>query len=177
MPRRRALVLAATLAAVLLVASGSYVLARTREAPASGTPIAAAPPPTSSAGAGTGSPAAMTRQTWKLTAFTFAGQPQTLVSGITVTLTFFDPPLPGGVMAGGNDTCNAYGVTYSTSGEHIHVQPVEMTQRACNGMLQEAHYLEALGRVTTYHLDGSVLTLQDDAGQYVLRYVQTTTMP
>jgi hypothetical protein len=38
-------------------------------------------------------------------------------------------------------------------------------------MRLEARYLTALGRITSYHLDQSGVTLQDATGRYVLRYI------
>ncbi len=168
MSRHRALAIAAVIAVVLVVASGGFVFARMRQ---SQTPPAATTTPTATMPA-----TAMLQHTWKLETFTYQGQPQTLVPGVSITLTFSTREQ----QAGGFSGCNDYGGTYTISQGHLKFGDLVQTLIACaqnSVMEQESHYMTALRRVTTYRLDQSGLTLRDDTGQYVLRYVQTTTTP
>lgn len=114
-------------------------------------------------------PKALTQSPWKLESFTFDGQPQVLVPGVSITLSFqAQPP-----QVSGFNGCNSYGATYSVSQDQLHLGELQQTLIGClkPGVSdQEAHYMTALSLITTYHLDQSGLTLRDDAGRYVLRY-------
>jgi heat shock protein HslJ len=108
-------------------------------------------------------------RTLKLVSFTYNGNPQALVRGATITLRFD----PSAHALGGRAGCNEYGGYYTLSGGRLRLDGPGYTQMRCLSdrvMAQEARYLEAFARVTTYHLDQSGLILSDASGAYVLRF-------
>ena len=91
-----------------------------------------------------------------------------LVAGTTVTAVFGDD----GTLSG-NAGCNTYNGTYEVSGKSMTIGPLATTRMACEPDVskQEANYLEALGRVTTYTIRGDQLELRDDEGALQAGYV------
>lgn len=84
-----------------------------------------------------------------------------LVADTVITATFGeDGPLFG---SGG---CNRYRGRFTVDGARITIGPLATTRMACPGpvMEQEAQYLAALGRATTWRIDGDTLELRDDDG-------------
>lgn len=153
MSRRNGIVIAAVLAALLVLVSGGLALARMRR--------------------GSTLPSAITQQHWTLDAFTFDGQPQALVPGTSITLSFDAQSQE----VSGSNGCNFYGAPYSVSQDQLHLGELRQTLIGClkPGVAeQEAHYMTALSLITAYHLDQSGLTLRDDASRYALHYIATT---
>jgi heat shock protein HslJ len=84
-----------------------------------------------------------------------------LVADTVITATFGeDGPLFG---SGG---CNRYRGQFTVDGARITIGPLATTRMACPGpvMEQEAQYLAALGRATTWRIDGDTLELRDADG-------------
>lgn len=158
MSRRHGIIVAAALAALLVVLSGGLALAHMGHD--STTPT----------------PKALIQGSWTLRSFTFDGQPQTLVPGVAITLSFH---APSGQVTGFNG-CNSYGATYSLAQDRLYLGDLYQTLVGClrPGVAeQEAHYMTALPLVSRYHLDHSGLTLRDDAGRYELRFTATASLP
>lgn len=84
-----------------------------------------------------------------------------LVADTEVTAVFGDD----GTISG-NAGCNTYNGTYEVSEESMTIGPLATTKKACEPDVsaQEANYLAALGRVTTYMIRGDQLELRDDEG-------------
>ena len=73
----------------------------------------------------------------------------------------------------GNAGCNTYNGTYEVSGSDMTIGPLATTRMACEPDVsdQEANYLAALGRVTTFTIRGDQLELRDDEGALQAGYV------
>jgi heat shock protein HslJ len=111
--------------------------------------------------------------TWTLLAFVgpnpFAEEPEPwpvpggLPPGTTIDITLKDGA------ARGSAGCNSYGAAYSRTGSAISFEPVTSTEMACldrqGVMEQEAHYLELLAAVTSYHILADRLWLETDDGR------------
>lgn len=86
-----------------------------------------------------------------------------MVAGTEVTAEFADDGTVSG--SGG---CNTYTGTYTAEGEALSVGPLASTLKACaepEGVeQQEAQFLAAMERATTYRIDGTTLELRDDEG-------------
>lgn len=75
----------------------------------------------------------------------------------------------------GSGGCNSYGGSYLVVGDTLRITDLSTTLMACvdantfgtdaRVMEQESAYLQALGRVESYRLDGDTLILQGDGGQ------------
>ncbi len=177
MLKHRALVIAALLAVLLVAVSGGVVIAHLSQTQARAA--SQSQPSTASQQtnpgllmlSGTPQTPGVTYRKWKLVSFTFDGRPQTLVSPITVVFIFDSQ----GIQVLGH-VCNGIGERYAWSQDHAHLiaQGEWQTQMACGKpglMALEASYVTALGQITTYRLDQSGITLRDDAGRDVLRFV------
>lgn len=67
----------------------------------------------------------------------------------------------------GSGGCNTYSGTYSTTDpDQLTIGPVAATEMACPepAMEIEQMYFAALGKVATYRIEGTTLTLRDSAG-------------
>jgi heat shock protein HslJ len=107
-------------------------------------------------------PITLTGTTWSATGInTGTGAVSSLVAGTTVTAVFADD----GTLSG-NAGCNTYNGTYEVTGTKMTIGPLATTRMACEPDVstQEANYLAALGRVTTYTIRGDQLELRDDEG-------------
>jgi heat shock protein HslJ len=107
-------------------------------------------------------PITLTGTDWSATGInTGTGAVSGLVAGTTVTAVFGDD----GTISG-NAGCNTYNGTYAVSGKTMTIGPLATTRMACEPDVskQEANYLEALGRVTTYTIRGDQLELRDADG-------------
>ncbi len=149
--RRRTAIIALLVAIVLVAAAGVFAAARTAAGPAS-----------------------LTDRTWTLTHLTRDGQDHQLVSSHPVTLRFRsrDREVVG---SGG---CNSYGGSYLVIGNSLRITDLAMTLMACidattfqtdsSVMDQESSFMQALGEIESYRLDGDTLTLQGSGGRTVL---------
>ncbi len=107
-------------------------------------------------------PVTLTGTTWSATGINNGKEAVTsLVAGTMVTAEFSED----GTLSG-NAGCNTYNGTYEVSGDSLTIGPLATTKKACEPDVteQEANYLAALGRVTTYTIRGDQLELRDDAG-------------
>lgn len=73
----------------------------------------------------------------------------------------------------GRAGCNRYHGSYETDGTRLGIGPLASTRMACPDelMKQEAAFLAALGRATTFRIDGSRLELRDDGGALQVAFV------
>ena len=71
----------------------------------------------------------------------------------------------------GSTACNRYFAPVTLAGSTLRFGPGGSTRMACAPavMDQERRFLEALGAVRTYRLEGGTLQLLDEAGRVVLR--------
>ena len=114
-------------------------------------------------------PITLTGTTWSATGInTGTDAVSSLVAGTTVTAVFAED----GTISG-NAGCNTYNGTYEASGKDLTIGPLATTRMACEPDVseQEANYLAALGRVTTYTIRGDQLELRDDEGALQAGYV------
>jgi heat shock protein HslJ len=94
---------------------------------------------------------------WTLSAIVPGGGIDWAATGITLA---FDP---GGGRIGGDSGCNQYHAGVTFEGRGMTVGPVAATRRFCaeppRTMERESVYLEVLGNVTSFTLQGNTLTL------------------
>ncbi|HEU4354600.1 MAG TPA: META domain-containing protein [Actinomycetota bacterium] len=106
---------------------------------------------------------------WRLDGIGSGGDTvSSILAGTEVNATFDDTGRVGGF--GG---CNHYGGAYETDGEVLTISDVASTQIGCAADVaeQEGAFLEALGRTASFEVQGSVLTLLDDDGGFLLSFV------
>lgn len=79
--------------------------------------------------------------------------------------------------AGGTAACNIYGGTYTTDGGAMSIVVGSMTEMACEEPLMalEAAFVEALGSIDAFAVDGDVLTLE--GGATPLRFAAEQPLP
>ena len=74
----------------------------------------------------------------------------------------------------GSAGCNTYSAAYQLDGNKITIGPAATTRMFCGEpagvMEQETAYLQALGKVTSYQIQGDVLTLLDAEGTRMVEY-------
>ena len=107
-------------------------------------------------------PITLTGTDWSATGInTGTGAVSSLVAGTTVTAVFGDD----GTISG-NAGCNSYNGTYELSATSMTIGPLATTRMACEPDVstQEANYLAALGRVSTWMIRGDQLELRDADG-------------
>ena len=89
--------------------------------------------------------------------------PNSLLAGVTIDLTLASDA------ARGSAGCNSYGTAYSRAGSSLSFESITLTEMVCLDpagiMEQEAHYLELLAAVTSYHVQGDWLWLETDDGR------------
>jgi heat shock protein HslJ len=99
---------------------------------------------------------------WILTAL----RDSDLLAGTNITLGF------AGGQVSGFAGCNAYGAPYTTDGNRLAIEVLEMTAQDClepeGVMEQEAAYAEALWQVRAYRVLDNRLELEDEAGEPIL---------
>ncbi len=113
--------------------------------------------------------ATLTGQPWTLTKLVVDGQEHALSSSYPITLSFESQDNSVSGSAG----CNAYGASYTLTGKQLSFESMRSTLAFCENddiMVREFAYLDALGRVESYHLDGDTLTLQGDNGQVLMTF-------
>lgn len=91
-----------------------------------------------------------------------------MLEGGPITIAFADGRVTG---SGG---CNQYFAAYQTSGSTLSLGPIGSTKRACADEARnraEVAYLEALGKVASYAIEGNVLTLRDASGATLLEFL------
>ncbi|MBN1430033.1 MAG: META domain-containing protein [Anaerolineae bacterium] len=97
---------------------------------------------------------------WMLESFVTGGDAvSSLIGDTTVTATIADGQIAG------NATCNSYSGAVSIDGAAITVGEIVATKMACEiGMEQEDRYLATLAEVSTWQIEGTMLTLSADNG-------------
>ena len=115
-------------------------------------------------------PASLTGTDWEVTMYNNGrGGFQSVLSTSTVTAKFD----PDGSLSG-NGGVNQYNTTYTTSGSStISIKPPATTMMAGppEVMDQETAYFAALGKTTTYAIEGSTLTLRAADGAAMVGYI------
>ncbi len=114
-------------------------------------------------------PVTLTGTTWAANGInTGTGAVSSLVADTTVTAVFAEDGTLSGTAG-----CNTYNGTYEVSGDAMTIGPLATTMMACepDASDQEANYLAALGRVTTFTIRGDQLELRDDEGALQAGYV------
>lgn len=104
----------------------------------------------------------LTGTEWSATAVNNGtGGVASLVASTAITAIFAEEGLVSG--SGG---CNRYTGPFTTDGSRVSIGPLATTRMACPApvMEQEGQYLGALGRATTWRIDGDALELRDDEG-------------
>lgn len=114
-------------------------------------------------------PTALTQPAWTLTTLVEDAQEQALSSSHPATLRFdaHDSQITG---SGG---CNMFGGAYTLNAARLQFSELRSTLIGCLDPVvsgQESHYLQALSQVTTYRLEGNMLTLSDDSGRVQLTF-------
>ena len=113
--------------------------------------------------------ASLTGHGWTLTHLVHDGREQPLSQSHAVTLRF----QPRHHTISGSGGCNSYGASYTILGSSLHFGEMWSTLIACldtAAMDQESAYLQALGAVESYRLNGDTLTLEGGSGQAVITF-------
>jgi heat shock protein HslJ len=113
--------------------------------------------------------AALDGTSWRLTDYTTQdGKGFTVPAAVTPTASF-----AGGSISG-NAGCNQYQGLYLVDGSSIGIATVATTKMACPGPAAtvETAYLEALGLVKTFDVQGDTLTLAGAGGTPQLKYAR-----
>lgn len=97
---------------------------------------------------------------WTLESFVIGGDAvSSLMADTTVTATIANGEISGYA------TCNSYSGAAGIEGAGITIGQIVTTDMACDvGMDQESRYLATLAEVSTWHIDGTTLTLSADNG-------------
>jgi heat shock protein HslJ len=106
---------------------------------------------------------------WRLDGIASGGDTvSSVLAGTEVTATF---DATGHV--GGSGGCNEYGGSYETDGREITFGEIASTLIGCPPDVseQEGAFLDALGRAASFDIQGSVLTLLDEDGRFLLSFV------
>ena len=114
-------------------------------------------------------PSALTGRVWILTRLVNEGREQPLSQGHAATLRF----QPGDHTISGSGGCNSFGGSYSIFGNSLRFGEMRSTLIACldtAAMDQESAYLQALGAVESYRLDGDTLTLEGGSGRTAITF-------
>ncbi len=107
----------------------------------------------------------------------FVGVPWVVSSGVDLagsdavpSATFTDDTV------GGSTGCNRFTASYTVDGDAMEIGEIASTRMACPPPADaiERAYLAALGRVATWHLDGSEFVLADDDNNELLRYEEAS---
>lgn len=101
---------------------------------------------------------------WQLTSGTVDGTSIPILETHPITISF------DGNEVSGTASCNSYGGSFEKSGETISFGNLAMTEMACHPpetMEAESMFGEALGRVDTFDVDGSTLTLTADGVELI----------
>ncbi len=106
-------------------------------------------------------PASLTGTAWSGIYYNDGDALVSAVAGSEFTATFSED---GTVQ--GTTGCNTYSGPYTVDGEAMEIGPLASTQMACaeDPMAQEAGYLGALDRTTSFAIEGDELTLLDSDG-------------
>jgi len=118
-------------------------------------------------------PLSLTGTRWVATAVNNGtGGVASVVAGTTLTALFG----PGGTVVGSGG-CNDYNGPYTTAGTGVKIGPLAATRKLCGTPAgvdeQEASYLAALQKATTYAFKGSVLELRNDTGALLVSFKPT----
>ncbi|PIW02034.1 MAG: hypothetical protein COW42_03080, partial [Deltaproteobacteria bacterium CG17_big_fil_post_rev_8_21_14_2_50_63_7] len=100
--------------------------------------------------------------TWSANTFLLGEVASSLIAGSEITLVLKDGEATGRV------TCNHMNGTYTLSGDdQLSIKPGSITELACDAALldQEGQYVELLGTIATYKLEGDTLTLRSADGK------------
>jgi len=104
----------------------------------------------------------------------FAGVPWRLVSGLDVAGVEASPPSATfeNTVVGGSTGCNHYSAPVTIDADSMKIGMIAATQMACAPPADsvERAYLDALGQVVGWRMDGSALVLVNGDGDELLRY-------
>lgn len=112
-------------------------------------------------------PLPLTGTEWRLTTIASETAVSSIVAGTEVTATFGQD----GVVSG-SDGCNRYHAPYETSDGSLTIGPLATTKMACEPDAQRQAHDVSVAMVATaaYEIDGTSLTLLDDAGDLLLQF-------
>lgn len=142
--RRRIILIASGIVAVLAVALAVFVATRVYAGPAT-----------------------LTDRSWTLARLVVNGREQPLSGAHPATLRF----QPRNHNISGSGGCNSYGGSYSILGGSLRFDNTYSTLMACADtriMEQESVYTQALVKVGSYRLEGDTLTLEGDGGRLMM---------
>jgi heat shock protein HslJ len=104
---------------------------------------------------------------WTLTSISSGDAVTSIVSGTEIT-TGFAPD----ETVSGSAGCNRFHGTYTWAGDRLSFSSIATTKMACADyvMAQEGVFLDAMGEVASYAIDGTQLTLLDGSGANLLGF-------
>jgi heat shock protein HslJ len=109
--------------------------------------------------------------TWTLTSIASGDAVMSVVSGTQITVVFAADETVSG--SGG---CNRFSGTYTLAGDRLSFSSLATTKMACAGyvMTQEQVFLDAMGEVASYTIDGAQLSVLDGSGAMLLSFDGTS---
>ena len=105
--------------------------------------------------------------TWTLSSIAAGDAVMSVVSGTEITAV-----LAADETVSGSAGCNSFSGTYTLAGDRLSFSPLATTKMACAGyvMTQEHVFLDAMGEVASFAIEGTQLTLQDRSGAMLLGF-------
>ncbi len=108
--------------------------------------------------------------TWKLSSIAAGDAVMSVVSGTQITAA-----LAADETLSGSAGCNSFSGTYTLAGDRLSFSPLATTKMACAGyvMTQERVFLDAMGEVASFAIEGTQLTMLDRSGAMLLGFEGT----
>ena len=112
-------------------------------------------------------PLALESTAWTLSSVYSGDAVTSVISGTEITLLFADD---GSVSGSGG--CNWFSGTYTVDGDALALSPLASTKMACadHVMTQEGVFLDGMGEVASFSIEGTQLTLIDGSGGPLLGF-------
>jgi heat shock protein HslJ len=110
--------------------------------------------------------------TWRLTTFAAADVVSSVISDTEITATF-----SGDDTVAGSAGCNRFSGTYASTGNTLSFSPLAATKMRCAGevMAQESAFVDAMGAVASFSIQGTRLLLLDDDSALLLSFDGSST--
>ncbi|MFC2027918.1 META domain-containing protein [Chloroflexota bacterium] len=107
---------------------------------------------------------------WMLVALGDKDNPQDVLDGTEITITFVKDKVTSSIGFSGSAGCNHYFGSFETTPEGLAVGPIGATEMWCGDegvMDQESQFLKALGMVDEYQIDGDTLEMLYSGGALI----------
>ncbi len=105
-------------------------------------------------------------QEWMLVALGDKDNPQDVLDGTEITITFVKEKVTSSIGFSGSAGCNHYFGSFETTPEGLVVGPIGATEMWCGdeGVMNQESLLQALSMVDEYQISGDTLEMRHDGG-------------